>query len=132
MEQKGYMILKTEPSEYSFEDLLKEGVTRWDGVKNPLAQKHIKSSKKGDVCFIYHTGKEKAIVGVAKVESEPYLFEGLWVFNISPEGRLKRNITLKELKTREEFKDSLLLRMPRLSVVPLTEEQSNLIFSLGY
>lgn len=126
-----FFLLKTEPSEYSFDDLLKEGLTRWDGVKNPLAQKHIRSMEVKDVCFIYHTGNEKSVVGIAKVKSNPYCVNGFWVVDVSPEGRFKKNVPLKELKSREEFKESLLLRMPRLSVIPLTKEQVRLILLLG-
>ncbi|MCS7084292.1 MAG: EVE domain-containing protein [Aquificaceae bacterium] len=126
-----FFLLKTEPSEYSFDDLLREGLTKWDGVKNPLAQKHIGSMEVNDVCFIYHTGNEKSIVGIAKVKSSPYCVDGFWVVDISPEGRFKKNIPLKELKSREEFRESLLVRMPRLSVIALTKEQARLVLLLG-
>lgn len=125
-------LLKTEPSEYSFEDLQREGRTRWDGVRNPLAQRYISCMRVGDLCFIYHTGRVRAVVGTAKVASEPYRDEkGLWVVDITPEQRLKKPVVLDILKKEPSFEDSLLLRMGRLSVVPLTKEQVKRILELS-
>ncbi|RMH80130.1 MAG: EVE domain-containing protein [Acidobacteria bacterium] len=125
-------LLKTEPSEYSFEDLQREGRTRWDGVRNPLAQRYISCMRVGDLCFIYHTGRVRAVVGTAKVASEPYRDEkGLWVVDITPEQRLKKPVVLDILKKEPSFEDSLLLRMGRLSVVPLTREQVKRILELS-
>ncbi len=127
-----FYLLKTEPSEYSYEDLLRDGITRWDGVKNPLAQKYISLMKVGDLCFIYHTGNIKAVVGLAKVISEPYKDDNnLWVVDLEPAGLLKKPVSLKVLRTEPLFKDSPLLRMPRLSVVPLNKEQSERIMELS-
>ncbi len=124
-------LLKTEPSEYSYSQLERDKVTKWDGVKNPLAQKFISQMKKEDLCFIYHTGKEKAIIGIAKVASMPYKDDkGLWVVDIKPHSRLKRPISLQEIKKLPQAKDSYLVRMPRLSVVPISEELWKAILSL--
>ena len=99
-----YYLAKTEPEEYSYDMLEKEGKTVWNGVKNPLAQKFIKQMKKGDLVFIYHTGKEKAIVGIGKVVSEPYQDEnGLYVVDIQPYKRLNKKLTLSEIKKMKEF-----------------------------
>lgn len=127
-----FYLLKTEPSEYSFEDLQREGRTRWDGVRNPLAQRYISHMKPEDLCFIYHTGRVRSVVGVAKVLSQPYRDgEGLWVVDISPERALKRPVSLSLLKKEPSFENSPLLRMGRLSVVPLTEEQARRILELS-
>lgn len=124
---ENYYLLKTEPSEYSYDDLEKEGRTVWNGVKNPLAQKFIKSMKPKDKVFIYHSGKEKAIVGLGEVISEPYLDENnLYVVDIKPLKRLKL-LTLKEIKSITDFKDFYLVKMPRLSVMPVPENLVKLI-----
>ncbi len=127
-----YYLLKTEPSEYSYEDLLRDGITRWDGVKNPLAQKYISLMKIGDTCFIYHTGNVKSVVGLAKVVSEPYKDDkNLWVVDLEPAGALRNPVSLKVLKSEPLFENSPLLRMPRLSVMPLNEPQAERIMELS-
>jgi len=126
-----YYLAKTEPEEYSYDMLEKEGKTVWNGVKNPLAQKFIKQMKKGDLVFIYHTGKEKAIVGIGKVVSEPYQGEnGLYVVDIQPYKRLNKKLTLSEIKKMKEFQDFYLVKMPRLSVMEVPDDLANLILKL--
>lgn len=109
-------LFKTEPSDYSFERLQKDGKTSWTGVKNPLALKHLRGVKKGDVIAIYHTGSVKAIVGLAKalaaaaddsVEIAP-------VKSVAP-------VTLASIKSDPRFKDFALVRMGRLSVMPVPD-----------
>lgn len=115
-----YFLLKTEPESYSYDMLEKEGKTVWDGVKNPLAQKFMKSAKIGDIAYIYHTGNEKALVGLSEIISDPYEDKnGLTVFDIKPLRRLKRPITLSEIKSLEAFKDFYLVKIPRLSVMEI-------------
>jgi predicted RNA-binding protein with PUA-like domain len=118
-----YWLLKTEPSEYSYDDLVREGRAVWDGVRNPVAQKHMRAVRPGDQAFIYHTGKEKAVVGIARVESsaypDPESDADLVVFEISPLDRLHRPVTLAEMKASRKFDDWELVRIPRLSVVPV-------------
>ncbi len=117
---------------YSYDDLLRDGITRWDGVKNPLAQKYISLMEVGDMCFVYHTGNIKAVVGLARVVSEPYKDDkNLWVVDLEPAGLLKNPVSLKALRAEPLFKDSPLLRMPRLSVVPLNKEQAERIIELS-
>jgi predicted RNA-binding protein with PUA-like domain len=111
-----YWVLKTEPTDYSFEDLLREGETEWAGVKNAVAVRNLKAMKKGDGVMIYHTGKEKAVVGLAKVVQAA---EG--VVRVKAEKRLERAVTLAEIKRREELASWGLVRTGRLSVVPATE-----------
>lgn len=105
-----------------------DGSTVWSGVKNPLAQKHLRSMKKGDQVFYYHTGKEKAIVGTAKVTASPSpdpkdRSGKLFVVELAPGNKLKRAVTLAEIKASGRFADFPLVRMPRLSVMPVSDEQ---------
>ncbi|MEZ0323751.1 MAG: EVE domain-containing protein [Hydrogenothermaceae bacterium] len=126
-----YFLFKTEPQEYSFDVLEKEGKTVWNGVKNPLAQKFLKSVKEGNLIFIYHTGKEKQIVGLAKAISEPYIYEdGLYVVDVAPVKKFKKFIKLSDIKKMPDFKDFYLVKMPRLSVMPVSDELANIILKL--
>jgi predicted RNA-binding protein with PUA-like domain len=121
-------LLKTEPSVYSFEDLEREGRTVWDGVANPVALRNLRAMKKGDRAIVYHTGEEKAAIGVAEVTREAYADPKsrnprLVVVDLTPVARLPRAVTLKEIKSMALFADSPLVRQGRLSVVPLTAAQ---------
>ncbi len=119
-------LLKTEPSEYSFEDLAREKTTVWTGVKNPVAVKHLRSMKKGDRAVIYHTGDERRAVGLAAVVSDgrddPKDSRSA-VVDLKAGASLKRPVSLEEIKANRLFADSPLLKVGRLSVVPLTPEQ---------
>lgn len=116
-----YWLLKTEPNEYSYDDLVDEGRAVWDGVRNAVAQKHMRAVEPGDQAFIYHTGKEKSIVGTARIESSAYPDSGgeLVVFEISSVDRLQRPVTLAEIKASGKFAEWELVRLPRLSVMPV-------------
>jgi predicted RNA-binding protein with PUA-like domain len=121
-------LLKTEPTDYSYDRLEEDGGTRWDGVSNPAALKNIRNMKKGDRAFVYHTGKEKAVVGVAEIVTEAYSDPEsknarLVVVDVEPRRRLGRAVTLAELKALPVFEGSPLVRQGRLSVVPLTADQ---------
>jgi len=123
-----HWILKTEPSTYSFDDLAKEATAVWDGVKNPVALKHLRNMQPGDQVLIYHTGDERAVVGHAEVTSaaypDPKSKEGdLVVVNLRAGKRLARPVLLSEIKADPAFMDLGLVRMGRLSVVPLTPAQ---------
>ena len=123
-----YWILKTEPSTYSFDDLEREKSTRWDGVRNNLALKHIRSMRPGDPVLVYHTGKDKAVVGEAKVTTDPYPDpeaddERIVVIDLQAAGRLPNPVALSAIKADPAFKDLALVRMGRLSVVPATKSQ---------
>ena len=129
-------LMKTEPSEYSYNDLEKEKKTSWTGVSNPLALKHLRSMKKGDFAFIYHTGDEKAVVGIAAIASDPYSDPKsknpkLVVVDIVPRGRLVRPVTLAEIKAVKLFAEFELVRMPRLSVMPVPERLWQAIERMG-
>lgn len=132
-----FWLLKTEPSTYSFDNLVKQGTTVWDGVSNPVALKHIRSMKKGDELFIYHTGNEKAIVGTAKVVSAPYpdpkaRDPRLVVVEIAAGKRLKRPVTLQEIKADKAFAGFDLVRLPRLSVMPVPDSLKNRILDAAH
>ncbi len=123
-----YWLLKTEPSTYAFADLVRDKKTVWDGVSNNLALKHLRSMEKGDLVFMYHSGNEKAIVGIAEVASGPYADPKqnnpkLAVVDLKAKEALKRPVSLAEVKQRKEFAEFPLVRMPRLSVMPVTASQ---------
>ncbi len=122
-----YWLLKTEPSTYSFADLVDDGSARWDGITNSLALKHLRSMEKGDRALIYHSGKEKAIVGVAVITRGPYPDPKVHdpkivVVDVRAEGPLEKNIRLAEIKSRKEFASFELVRISRLSVMPVKSE----------
>jgi len=121
-------LLKTEPGDYGYGDLEREGRARWDGVRNPAAQRNLRAMKAGDRVLVYHTGDEKAVVGEAVVVREAYPDPKypagkLVVVDLEPRGRLARKVTLAEIKEIASFAESPLVRQGRLSVVPLTGEQ---------
>ena len=123
-----YWLLKTEPSTYSWEELVAEKETRWDGVTAPAALQHIRAMKKGDKAVIYHSGDVRAAVGLADVITAPYVdpegdSEKLAVVDVRAARALKRPVELAEIKGNPLFAESPLVRISRLSVVPLTEEQ---------
>ena len=119
-------LLKTEPDCYSWDDLVRDKKATWDGVTNALALKHLRSMKKGDVAFIYHTGNEKQVVGVAEVTSNAYpnpkeVDERIAVVDLKPKSKLKGPVTLETIKSDPAFKDWELVRNSRLSVMPVSE-----------
>jgi len=129
-------LLKSDPETYSYADLERDHETVWDGVSNNLALKHIRSIRKGDHALVYHTGEEKAVVGLAKIMSDPYPDpkhkDGrLVVMNIAAEKRLARPVGLDEIKKNPAFKDFELVRLPRLSVMPVSEAQWEALLALA-
>ena len=129
-------LLKTEPGEYSYDDLEDEKRGRWDGVSNPAALRNLRAMAKGDRVLVYHTGDEKAVVGTAEVVREAYpdpqgKNERLVVVDVEPRGRLARPVTLAEIKQMPEFAESPLVRQGRLSVVPITATQWKAIEARG-
>ena len=118
-----FWLLKTEPSTYAFDDLVREKKTTWDGVTNATALKHIRAMKKGDLALIYHTGDERAAVGVAEIASAPYPDPKagdakIVVFDLKPKKKLKQPVTLDAIKSDKSFAGWDLLRIGRLSIVP--------------
>lgn len=129
-------LFKEEPTHYSFEDLIRDGSAVWEGVRNPLAQKHLRSVKKGDRIFYYHTGKEKAVVGVARAASDAYpdpkdKSGRAFVVNVEPVKALSAPVTLAAIKAQVRFKSFPLVRMPRLSVMPVPDELWSAIESMA-
>jgi predicted RNA-binding protein with PUA-like domain len=118
-------LLKTEPETYSYSDLERERETDWTGVSNPQAVKNLAAMKKGDELIIYHTGKEKAAVGLAHVVSVDLSDPKQPLVRIAARHALPHPKTLAEIKQQSLFEDSPLLRQGRLSVVPLTQAQYN-------
>ena len=120
-----YWLVKTEPSTYSFDDLKREGVATWDGVKNPVAMKHLRAMQAGDEVFVYHTGNEKAVIGTASVVAagDPPKFKA--------KERLARAVTLAEIKKDKAFADHPLVRIGRLSVMPVAAAQYRRLLTLG-
>ena len=121
-------LVKEEPEHYSYDQLVKERKTVWAGVKNPLAQKHLRAIRKGDRIFYYHTGKEKAIVAIAAAASDAYpdptdATQKSFVVDVAPVSALKRPVTLAEIKADRAFSDLPLVRMSRLSVMPVTDAE---------
>ena len=129
-------LVKEEPEHYSYDSLVRDGKTVWAGVRNPLAQKHLRSIRKGDRIFYYHTGKEKAVVAVARAASDAYDDPGdsdgkLAVVDVVPDRKLARPVTLKEIKADAAFASFALVRMSRLSVMPVTDAEWKRIEKLG-
>jgi predicted RNA-binding protein with PUA-like domain len=117
-------LLKTEPEEYSFDDLIRDKKTVWDGVTNPLALKHLRAIRKGDELLIYHTGNTRAAVGLARAESDPYPDPSkqepkVVMVDVVPVRRLAQPVTLEAIKTAPAFRGFELVRLPRLSVMPV-------------
>jgi predicted RNA-binding protein with PUA-like domain len=116
-------LLKTEPGKYSFDDLERDGETTWDGISNPQALLNLRNMKKGEKLVIYHSNVGKAAIGTAKVVSVEATDPKDPKVRIQPVKRLKHEKTLDDMRAAGVFKDSILFRQFRLSVVPLTEEQ---------
>jgi predicted RNA-binding protein with PUA-like domain len=127
-----YWLLKTEPTDYAYADLAREGTTAWTGVKNFQAIGNLKKVQAGDELFIYHTGKEKAIIGVAQAVSSAYTHNnGDTVIDIKAMYPLKRAVTLAEIKADARFAEWELVRLPRLSVMPVSAEHWQLVHEVA-
>lgn len=120
-----YWLVKTEPSTYSFDDLKREGVATWDGVKNPVAMKHLRAMQAGDEVLVYHTGNEKSVIGTATIVAagDPP--------KLKAKGLLARPVTLAEIKQDKAFADSPLVRIGRLSVMPVAPALYQKLLKLG-
>lgn len=129
-------ILKTEPSTYGYADLERDGTAVWDGVKNALALRHLRAMAKDDRVIVYHSGKDKAAVGLAVVVRAAYPDpkledDALVVVDLQAAGRLAAPVPLAAIRKEQAFADLALVRMPRLSVMPCTESQYNRILAMG-
>ena len=121
-------LMKEEPEHYSYDQLEHDRKTVWAGVKNPLAQKHLRSIRKGDRIFFYHTGKQKAVVAVARAAGDAYpdpqdRSGKMFVVDVVPEKKLSRPVTLAEIKADRAFAGFPLVRISRLSVMPVTDAE---------
>ena len=121
-------LFKEEPGTYSFDALVKDNKTIWSGVRNPLAQKHLHAVRKGDRIFYYHTGNEKAVVGIAKALGDAYSDPAdktgrQAVVDVAPVEKLARPVTLAEIKADARFRDFPLVRISRLSVMPVSDTE---------
>lgn len=119
-------LIKEEPSNYSYDDLARDGRTSWTGVRNPLAQKHLRGIRKGDGLFFYHTGNEKAVVGIARAAGDAYPDPAdktgkLYAVDVEPVKKLRSAVTLASIKADKAFTSFPLVRMSRLSVMPVTD-----------
>jgi predicted RNA-binding protein with PUA-like domain len=129
-----YWLLKTEPSTYGWDDLVRDKSTRWDGITNPVALRHLRTAKAGERALVYHTGGEKAAVGIAEITRAAYADpkdDALAVVDIAAVEKLARPVTLATLKADPLFKDSPLARQGRLSFVPLTDAQYRRVLALA-
>lgn len=129
-------LLKTDPDTYDFPKLLAEKKAVWDGVANPVALKNIRAMKKGDRAFVYHTGKERAILGTATIESAPYPDPKgddlrMVVVDVKAGKALPRPVTLDEMKSVRALEGWDLFRLGRLSVVPVTDAQWAAVMDLA-
>jgi len=125
-----YWLFKEDPESYSFAQLEKDRKTVWEGVHNNLALKHLRQVKKGDLIFYYETGDTKSVVGIMKASEDAYSKEKSDLLSskevavdVVPVRRLKNPVSLQEIKSNSKFKDFLLVRISRLSVMPVTNDQ---------
>ena len=129
-------LFKEEPSNYNYDALARDGRTAWTGVRNPVAQKNLRSIKKGDRIFFYHTGGEKSVVGICRAAADAYADPAdtagkLFAVDVEPVRKLKSPVTLAAIKGDRRFASFVLTRVPRLSVMPVTDEEWKRIVEMG-
>jgi predicted RNA-binding protein with PUA-like domain len=129
-------LFKEEPTHYSYDSLVKDKRTVWSGVKNPLAQKHLRSVKKGDRIFYYHTGDEKSVVAIAKALGDAYADPNdktgkQSVVDVAPVKKLAQPVTLASIKADAAFKTFPLVRISRLSVMPVSDDEWEAIVTMS-
>lgn len=132
----GKWLFKSDPDHYGYNDLVRDRRTVWDSVSNNLALKNLRAVRAGDMVLIYHTGKEKCLAGTAEVVSDPYpdpkqKNPKLAVVDIEARRALAHGVALQEIKRQTELADFALVRLPRLSVMPVTEPQWRLLMKLS-
>lgn len=121
-------LFKEEPSNYNFDALVRDGKTSWTGVRNPVAQKNLRSIKKGDRIFFYHTGNEKSVIGTCRAADDAYADPAdksgkLYAVDVEPVKKLKSPVTLAAIKGDHRFATFVLTRVPRLSVMPVSDDE---------
>ena len=133
---RSHWLVKSEPSTYAWDDLVRDGRTRWDGVRNPLARQHLGSMRRGDLVLYYHSGQGKDVVGIARVAREAYADptapDGRWLaVDLEPVRPLVAPVVLAAIKADRKLAGLALVRQPRLSVMPVAAEQFAHILALG-
>jgi len=133
---RGYWLVKQEPTKYSWDHLVRDGRTEWDGVRNPQARNNLKAMRAGDRVLFYHSVEGQAVVGIAEVAREAYpdpsTTDERWVaVDLVPVKALKRAVTLETIKKTPALKDIALVRQGRLSVMPLSPDAFETIVALG-
>jgi predicted RNA-binding protein with PUA-like domain len=126
--------MKSEPGSYSWQDLIRDGSTEWDGVRNNAARLHLKAMKRGDVAFFYHSMDERSVIGIMRITrvAAPDPRDPDWVsVKVEPVRELERPVTLKEIKSEPKLAKMELIRQSRLSVAPVREEEWATILKLS-
>ncbi len=129
-----HWLMKSEPGTYSWDDLVRDGGTEWDGVRNPAARLHLRAMKKGDQAFFYHSGDERAVVGMMRIsrEGRPDGPDGKWVsVAVEPVRPLASPVTLKAIKAEKRLAAMELIRQSRLSVSPVTDAEWKAVLEMG-
>lgn len=131
-----HWLIKSEPFKYSFDDLLRDGKTHWNGVRNFQARNNLRAMKKGDQCLFYHSNEGKEIVGIAEVIREAYpddsAGEGDWsMVDVKPVKKLKKTVTLADIKAEPKLKNLSLLKQGRLSVTPVSKEDFQFLLKMA-
>lgn len=129
-------LFKEEPANYSFDDLVRDGKTSWTGVRNPVAQRNLRSVKKGDKIFFYHTGDEKSVVGICRAAADAYPDPAdktgkLFAVDVEPVKKLKSPVTLASIKADRAFAAHPLARVPRLSVMPFSADEWDRVLEMS-
>ncbi len=128
-----HWLMKSEPRSYSWDDLVRDGATEWDGVRNPTARQHLRAMTTGDEAFFYHSGEERRIVGIMRVARgpQPDPRDPAWVSVAVEPVRPFGPVTLKQIKAEPSLSKMELVRLSRLSVSPVRDEEWNVILNMG-
>jgi predicted RNA-binding protein with PUA-like domain len=129
-----YWLMKSEPESYSWSDLVRDGGTEWDGVRNNAARLHLKAMKAGDEAFLYHSMSDKAVVGIMRItrEAQPDPKDNNWVsVGVEPVRALDRPVTLAEIKAEPKLAKMELIRQSRLSVAPVRDDEWKRVLAMG-
>jgi predicted RNA-binding protein with PUA-like domain len=129
-----HWLMKSEPGSYSWQDLVRDGWTEWDGVRNNAARLHLKAMKRGDEAFFYHSMEERSVVGIMRIarEAAPDPKDSDWVsVKVEPVRALDRPVTLKDIKAEPKLAKMELIRQSRLSVAPVRDEEWDLVLKMG-
>ena len=135
-ETKAHWLVKQEPEDYSWDDLVRDGRTQWTGVRNFQARNNLRQMKAGDAVLFYHSGKEKSVVGIASVSKagypDPTAKEEGWIaVDLAPVRKLKTGVSLADIKANAKLRDLLLVRQSRLSVMPVSDSDFAEIVRMG-